>query len=44
MEAVKSREVGNDSNFDQHMSDHVFNKMRKLFAFMEEKQTDRVGK
>ena len=42
--AVKSSEVGNESTFDQQMSDHVFNKVRKLFSFMEKKQTDRVGK
>ena len=44
MEAVKSREVGNDSTFDQDMNDHIFYKVRKLFSFMEKRQNDRVGK
>ena len=41
MAAVKSNEVGNDSTFDQQMSDHIFKKVRKLFSFMDKRQTDR---
>ena len=44
MASVKSSEVGNDSSFDQQMSNHIFEKMRKLLSFMEKRQRDSVGK